>query len=214
MIEDTISPRRARSFYDFLGPRYDWTAFYESRAKSRALQALNLRPGMRLLNVGVGTGRDHRQLLEGLLPGGIAVGLDFSPVMARLAYDRTGQPMVEADGRRLPFVSGCFDRLISTYVLDLLPAADIPAVLEGFRRVLKPGGQAVLLSLTEGADPLSRGLVAAWKLAYAISPLVCGGCRPLQLTALVTAAGLNLVAREVIVQWGVPSELIVARRDE
>jgi len=74
------------------------------------------------------------------------------------------------------------------------------------------GGRAVLLALTEGVDLPSRSLVAAWKLVYAVSPLACGGCRPLRLTDLVKQAGFDPVEREVIVQLGLPSEIIVASR--
>ena len=95
-------------------------------------------------------------------------------------------------------------------MLDLLPAPDLPDLLHDFRHVLVPGGRLVLVTLTEGVDRPSRALMALWKRIYAISPEGCGGCRPLQLAGLVEQAGLRLARREVVVQWGVPSEIIVA----
>src|SRR5262249_36268342 len=130
--------------------------------------------------------------------------------MLELTRGRAGTSLCRADARRLPFATASFDRLFSSYVLDLIPAADLPGLLAEFRRVLRPGGRLALASLTAGADPLSRAVIAAWKLAYRASPLLCGGCRPLRLDSLVQRAGFTTVAREVIVQLGVPSEVLVA----
>jgi demethylmenaquinone methyltransferase/2-methoxy-6-polyprenyl-1,4-benzoquinol methylase len=212
MIEQTISSEAARRFYDWLGARHDWAERYEGRAKARARALLDLAPGQRALNVGVGTGHEQSRLRAGVAPGGVAVGLDLSPVMLATTRARTGAPLCEADARQLPFAAASFDRLLSTYVLDLIPSRDLPGLLAEFRRVLMPGGRMALVSLTEGIDPPSRALIALWKLLYAVSPLACGGCRPLQLSDLVERAGFSLVSRAVVVQLGLPSEVLVAVR--
>jgi len=199
-------------FYDRLGRRYDWFSFYEGRAKELARTWLTLRPGLRLLNVGVGTGKEHAQLQEALAPIGFIMGVDLSSVMVSLAKERSQGPHLQADARALPIAAECFDRIYCAYVLDLLPTASLLNVLAGFRRVLKRGGQAVILSLTEGIDLPSRTLVAAWKKIYALNPLACGGCRPLQLVELAEAAGFTILKRQVVVQLAVPSELILAFR--
>ena len=214
MIKETLSTDSARKFYDFWGARYDWFSIYEARAKARALELLDLEPGLSVLNVGVGTGVEHLEIKSGISPGGIAYGLDIAPNMIEVARQRTAAPLCLADGRYLPYGSKSFDRLFSAYTLDLIPASDLPAMLSGFLRVLKPGGRMVLVSLTEGVDTPSRALVSVWKAAYAISPVTCGGCRPLLLAQLIRQAGLDLLEREVIVQLGVPSEICVAVRNQ
>ncbi|MFP4439605.1 MAG: class I SAM-dependent methyltransferase [Chloroflexaceae bacterium] len=212
MIPDTISTNAARHFYDRLGARQDWSARYESRAKVHALELLAPAPGQQVLNVGVGTGREQTMLQAAVAPGGAVVGLDLSPVMLQLTQRRTGSPLCEADARSLPFASASFDRLLSTYVLDLLPAADLPHLLADFRRVLKPGGRVALVSLTEGIDGSSRMLMGLWKLFYTLRPAALGGCRPLQLAGMVCQAGFCQVTREVVVQLGMPSEVVIATR--
>lgn len=198
-------------FYDRLGERYDWFSFYESKAKRRALQFLELAPGQWVLNVGLGTGKEHLALQAGVVPGGLAFGLDLSPRMLEVAYRRTGAPLCRADGGSLPFAPSSFDRLFCAYVLDLVPTPMIHLWLEGFWRVLKPGGRIVLLSLTEGVSPLSRTFVRLWKLAYALNPVACGGCRPLLLEASLRRARFVQLQRAVVVQFGVPSEVLVAQ---
>ncbi len=211
MIEETIAPQQAQQFYDRLGARYDWTAFYEAEAKRRGLEALNLEAGQRLLNVGCGTGKTHQILQEAVAPA-MAVALDLSLVMARLTTQRTGSPVCQATAWQLPLAGGSFDRLFCSYVLDLIPLQYLPGVLSEFQRVLAPGGRLVVIALTEGTTAASRALVAAWKAIYALAPVVCGGCRPLELTDLVKAAGFTQISRQVCLQLAVPSEIISASR--
>jgi len=212
MPDQTLSAPAARRFYDSIGKRYDWFESFESQAKLRAVQCLGLESGHWVLNVGVGTGKEHSRLQAAVAPHGKAFGLDLSRVMLDLTRERTMAPLCQADARSIPFARGRFDRLYAAYVLDLLPFTALPQVLASFYQLLKPGGRTVLLALTEGVDLPSRALVAAWKLVYAISPLACGGCRPMQLTDLVKQAGFTSIEREVIVQLGLPSEIIVADR--
>ena len=212
MPNQTLSTSAVQRFYDSIGGRYDWFESFESQAKLRAIQCLALEPGQWVLNVGVGTGKEHSRLQAAVAPHGKAFGLDLSRVMLDLTRERTHAPLCQADARWLPFARGSFDRLYAAYVLDLLPSGAYPELLSDFYHLLKPGGRAVLLALTEGVDLPSRALVAAWKMIYAISPLVCGGCRPLQLTEMVKRVGFDSVGREVIVQLGLPSEIVVACR--
>jgi len=212
MIEKTVPDSTAQRFYDRLGRWYDLADFYGGRAKTRALQQLGLAAGLRVVHVGVGTGQDHAQICAAVGPQGQAIAIDLSTTMLRLTRERTGAPVCAADARTLPFADACFDRLFAAYVLDLIPLADLPILLRDFRRVLRSGGSMVLVTLTEGVTIGSRLFVSAWKSLYRLSPVACGGCRPLQLAALATAAGLAEARAEVVVQLGVPSEIVSASR--
>jgi ubiquinone/menaquinone biosynthesis C-methylase UbiE len=208
VIEDTIARAEARQLYDRLGSGLDRAARFEERAKALALGLLAVEPGQRVLHVGVGTGAEHAALQRAAGPQGLLVGCDLSRGMLQLTRRRADTPLCEGDAARLPLASGQFDRLFSAYMLDLLPLAEIPLVLREFRRVLRPGGRVVLVSLTEGVNLPSRLFVAGWTLAYRVSPRRLGGCRPLQLAGLLEAAGFA-VERRVVVQRGFPSELLV-----
>jgi ubiquinone/menaquinone biosynthesis C-methylase UbiE len=212
MDENILPTPAAQRFYDRIGSRYDWFEFYEGRAKARAHEVLELSDGLRILSVGVGTGKELGQIITDISPDGIAHGLDISPVMLHLTQERTSAPVCQADARQLPYASYSFDRLYAAYVLDLLPLADIPDLVNDFFRVLKSGGRMVILALTEGVDLPSRAIVAIWKGIFKLSPTMCGGCRPLKLLDIVRAAGFKQVEREIIVQLGVPSEIIIATK--
>jgi ubiquinone/menaquinone biosynthesis C-methylase UbiE len=212
MIDDTLPPQDVLRLYDRLGPRYDWFAALESRAKTLAFEYLDLAPGMHVLDIGVGTGREHLHIQEMITPDGLAFGLDLSRVMLKLCRQRSAAPLCQADARCLPYPADSFDRLYVAYVLDLLPLSAIPATLEEFRRVLRPGGCLVAISMTEGTGLPSRAIMGAWKAAYRLSPYTCGGCRPLRLGQMVEEARMDIAYQAVITQLGLPSEIIAARK--
>ena len=166
---------RIRRLYDRIGRRHDWAERYEGRAKARALQALDLEAGQCVLDVGAGTGLEHRAIVRAIGRGGLAVAVDLSAVMLRLVRERTGSPVLHADARRLPFADGAFDRLFCSYVLDMLPDGDLSRTMEEFARVTRSGGRMALVSLTQGRSPASRLVVGTWKALYRVYPICCGG---------------------------------------
>jgi demethylmenaquinone methyltransferase/2-methoxy-6-polyprenyl-1,4-benzoquinol methylase len=210
MMEGRFTPDAAQRFYDALAGRYDRFSMFEARARRLALDHLQLAPGQFVLNAGLGTGINYRQAQEVIGEQGMAAGIDLSFSMLRVAQSRGITELAQADGAWLPFAPASFDRLLCTYVLDLVAWVDLPRWLSEFRRVLKPHGRMALVSLTEGVDLVSRVFVAIWKLAYRVSPVACGGCRPLQLAGLVRQAGFERVERQVVLQFGVPNELLLA----
>jgi ubiquinone/menaquinone biosynthesis C-methylase UbiE len=210
MFDTTISRAQARQAYDTLGAGLDRAARYEARAGAHALATLGLTPGQRALQIGVGTGRAHLAIARAVAPCGQAFGLDLSRVMLHLTRRRCATPLCAGDAVALPFAARSFDRLYCAYLLDLLPATDLPHALAEFARVLRPTGRLALVSLTEGVDLPSRLFVAAWKLRFRLAPRSLGGCRPLRLGALVERAGFVVERREVITQRGFPSEIVVA----
>lgn len=111
--------------------------------RRRAMQVLDLRPGERVLLVGVGTGADLP-----LLPAGVrAVGLDLSPDMlaraqAKLPFVGGDVALIQGDAQSLPPDLGPFDAAILNLVLSVVP--DGAACLREALHVLRPGGRAVI----------------------------------------------------------------------
>lgn len=208
MPDLALPPSAARRLYDRLGRFYEFASFFEGRPKELALRRLSLTSGLRVLDLGSGTGRDLEALKRAVQPGGQAVGLDISGRMARLAR-RAGAPMIQADARRVPLAPSSLDRAFASYVFDLLPASDHQPILHQLHTILRPGGILVVLALTEGVSPPSRFVVGLWKRLFELNPALCGGCRPLQLRDAFDQAGFSVTEREVVVQLGVPSEIVV-----
>jgi hypothetical protein len=97
-------------------------------------------------------------------------------------------------------------------VLDLLSDNDIRAVLEEGQRVLVPEGLMGLVSLTNGPTPASRLVSMCWSGLHTVSPWLAGGCRPIQLIPFISASAWTIEYREVLISYGVPSEVVVARK--
>jgi ubiquinone/menaquinone biosynthesis C-methylase UbiE len=211
-IERAVSAQTARRIYDFLGKSYDWLGAFDAQAKARSLELLGLASGEHVLEIGIGTGKVLAQIEADIQPGGICFGIDISTVMLSLSKHKNKSFLCQADARNFPFVSDCFDKVYLSFVLDLVPFTDIPGILTGILRMLRPGGQVVIVTLTEGVNFASRALIALWKAAYTISPVICAGCRPLQLTSMLEKAGFKQIQREVIIQLAVPSEISVATK--
>ncbi len=217
--ERAILSRRIEAYYDELGDRIERGDRYQSRAKKRALELVDVRPGQRVLEVGIGDGALLQSLAQRLGDPTAAVGVDVAAgvlrrARVRLASDsRVGPPLFRATAIRLPFRDESFDRVVSTYVLDLLEEEDVLLALSEMRRVVKAGAVIVCAGLTaRGASPQARLVSKAYSLGRRIQPLWTGGCRPLDLEPLARRAGLRVVAREVLEQKGRASEVVCLSR--
>ncbi len=214
-----LSQEEARAFYDRFGAKQDWQRLYEGRAVQRLLAQGHFAQAEAVFEFGCGTGAFARGLLANYLPPEATyLGCDLSTTMVRLSRARLapfgGRAQVcLTDGSvHLPAAGATVDRFIANYVLDLLPADEITALLAEAHRLLKPGGLACLVSLGHGVTPLSRLVAALWAWVHAQRPGLVGGCRPLALGDFITAEMWQVRYQETVVALGVPSEVVVARK--
>lgn len=103
---------------------------------------LAVRDGMRVLEVGCGTGIVTRRLVARLAGRGDVVATDLNEAMLAHARARLPDPdgvtWRQADATRLPFETGTFDAVVCQFTIMFLPDKGAGA-REAFR-VLKPGG--------------------------------------------------------------------------
>ncbi len=81
-------------------------------------------------------------------------------------------------------------------------------------RVLEPGGYLCVASLTYGVTPLSCLNMWRWQLLYRLNPYWVGGCRPRRLLDRLDGSVWRLRYHETVVAFGVPSEVLVAKKLE
>lgn len=186
-----LTLNQARSVYNRIGRMQDWQGFYEDATTERLVAEAALAGDQTIFEFGCGTGRFAAHLL-GSLPGSVNyLGVDISPVMINLATRRLAAwaeraKVVLVEGTLpLPADDGFADRVISTFVFDLLDVHYAREVLDDLRRILTPDGRLCLASLAHGAGPLERAVSQVWTGLWRVAPQLVGGCRPISLSALL-----------------------------
>lgn len=205
-----------RAYYDRLGSWLDSQGFYENPAMDDLLAHARFGEAQRVFEFGCGTGKLAERLLGAYLPPSATyLGCDVSPVMAGLASRRlqayNGRAEVlRTDGEvAFPLPERSADRVVSTYVLDLLSEDDALAFFAEAHRVLVPGGMLCLASLANGVTPLSRAVSSLWSALFRLRPSLVGGCRPVLLDAYVDRIYWQVAHRKTVTPYGVPSEVLI-----
>ena len=213
MIEARGSRAAIARAYTLFSLLYNRTVMpLEREAVRRALTRVRVQPGERLLEVAVGTGAVFERLRQRAGREAQLVGVDLSPGMLRVTRRRLPSArLARADARALPFPGDHFDLVWASYLLDLIPTADLTPLLAEFRRVLKPGGRLLLVNFSKRGAGLTR-----WEQLYRLTPgwlvpYLFGACRPVEAEPFARAAGYTDLARE-FVPGGLDSEIITARK--
>jgi arsenite methyltransferase len=125
----------------------------EQRRAVRA--ALALRPGDRVLDVGVGPGLLAAEMAAEVGKDGRICGIDISDSMLAIARTRFVVPdgpqieLEQASVDRIPYPAESFDVVVSTQVFEYVE--DVAGALLEVRRVLRPAGRVVLLDTDWGS---------------------------------------------------------------
>jgi SAM-dependent methyltransferase len=138
----------ARRFFDAIAGRYERAyglPAEESRARLQRVRGVLPPPPARVLDLGVGTGRELTCLLDA---GYEPTGVDVSPAMLeRCARRARPVPLVEADfWGPLPFEDGAFDAAIALHGTLAHPPDDgaVPRLGRELARVVRAGGALVV----------------------------------------------------------------------
>ena len=217
--ERTLNVEQARAFYDHLGSRQDWQRFFEDPAVGAMVGHGYFNQATSVLEFGCGTGRLAEHLLSHFLPKNCHyVGTDVSVAMVTLARERlrpwANRAFVEvSDGScMLTVPNGSIDRIVSTYVLDLLSREQINVFLSEALRVLVANGRLCLVSLSYGSGMVGRLLSSMWKQVFALSPRLVGGCRPIDLAKFLSSSLWQIEHIQLIRAWGITSQVVLAAK--
>jgi len=121
------------------------TAGFDRAWRQEIIRLANLKPDMQVLDLGTGTG-DLAWLVFNEVPEISVTAADFSLAMMLEGRKRGNLPFVSADALSAPFADGSFDIVMSGFLLR--NTADLDQALKEQHRLLKPGGQVVVLDTT------------------------------------------------------------------
>lgn len=220
MADRTLSKNEARTLYDRVGRWQDTQQFYERPALDVLLTHADFEHATSILEVGCGTGRFATRVLREHAPSTARYeGLDLSGTMVQIARKRLASlgkraTVMQTDGA-LTFErpEGAQDRIVATYLLDLLPRAEARIFLAEAHRLLRsrqPPGRLCLAGLTRGAGPVSRSISVLWDMVHALRPQWVGGCRPIRIRPLLQEEKWREMHHAIVTAWGVPSEVLIA----
>jgi demethylmenaquinone methyltransferase/2-methoxy-6-polyprenyl-1,4-benzoquinol methylase len=132
--------------FEALAPDYDrlnsLLTFGLVRGWRRSLVwAARVAPGQRVVDVATGTGSTLAEVRRAVGQEGLAVGVDFTEAMLRLAEGHR----ILGDALMLPFPDQAFDAAVSAFAIR--DVADQARLLEEMTRVVWPGGRVAILEI-------------------------------------------------------------------
>jgi ubiquinone/menaquinone biosynthesis C-methylase UbiE len=184
------SKAETRRWFDRRARTYEGgvTARWRDPLQRASLQALELFPADRLLDVGCGTGAASRAAAE---MGAAVVGVDLSPEMVKeamtLAGPRENLAFDVADVEHLPFPDGRFTAVLCSNAFHHYP--DPAGAVAEMSRVLAPGGR---LAIGDATSDLRAARIADRFLRW-FEPGHVRLYRSAELGAFVQDAGLDRV---------------------
>jgi phosphatidylethanolamine/phosphatidyl-N-methylethanolamine N-methyltransferase len=162
LVPTALSRCDVEDAYARWAPVYDFVFAAVLRPGRRAAAAAINRLGGRVLDVGVGTGLELPMFAAGVE----IVGIDLSEPMLRRAQARVAAGrladvagLAVMDAMKLGFGDAAFDAAVAPYVLTVVP--DPESVLDEIARVVRPGGEIVLVNHI-GAEGGLRARLEAW----------------------------------------------------
>ena len=215
----TLTRTQAQAYYDRFGKLQDMQAFYEDAALDDLVEHADFKSAQSVFELGCGTGRFALRLLTKCLPAAASyTGIDLSPTMVKIATERLAPypertRIIHSNGDiRFPLDDLSVDRVVSTYVLDLLPETEIHEAIDEAHRVLTSSGKLCLASLSTGFTFGSRIVSSVWQTVFNLRASLVGGCRPVKLVKFIDEQQWSIDHHKVISQFGVPSEILIASR--
>jgi phosphatidylethanolamine/phosphatidyl-N-methylethanolamine N-methyltransferase len=130
--------------------------------RKAVLGAINVKPGDRVLEVGVGTGLSLQ-----MYPSSVRItGIDVSSEMLEKARARVArrqlqnvEGLLEMDAEQMTFPDASFDKVVAMYVVSV---TERPAkLLEELHRVCKPDGEIFIVNHFQSDNPIVGGIERA-----------------------------------------------------
>jgi S-adenosylmethionine-diacylgycerolhomoserine-N-methlytransferase len=175
---------------------YDFTRKYYLFGRDTLIEGLAARPGMRVLEVACGTGRNLAKIAKAW-PGVHLFGLDISAEMLKSARAAVGDEARLGEGDACAFDPQAllgeaqFDRIVLSYSLSMIP--DWEGALTHAAGLLAPGGELHVVDFGDlsGLPGPLQALLRGWLAKFHVEPRAA---LPEVATRVAAAKGLSLAS--------------------
>ena len=207
------SKEETKAFYNKIAKVYDLLAEHsEQPMREIGMQMFAAQAGEKVLEIGFGTGHCLVELARGVGPSGSVLGIDLSEAMLDEARELVRRQHLDdrielqcADAEHLPFESASVDGIFTSFTLELFDTPQLPQVLTEWRRVLRPGGRLVVVSISkEGRQGV---VIKAYEWTHKHFPNLMD-CRPIFVSRALEAAHFTIAKKTVEHMW-VPVEIVL-----
>lgn len=208
---------QAKESYDKISRFYDYFAgVFEKKYRNMALERLNIERGEIVLEIGFGTGHCLKQMAESVGENGKVYGIDISSGMLEVSKKRLEEAglldRVElycGDVLKMPCKDNKFDAVFMSFTLELFDTPEIPKVLNKIKRVLKPNGRLVVVSMSkEDGDSI---LLRLYEWTHKKFPQYVD-CRPIYLEQSIKDAGFKIEYRKNVKLFGLSGAVVIGIR--
>jgi len=131
---------------------------HEDRFKRQLIRQANVKPGMRILDLGCGTGT-LTLMLKQAHPEASITGLDGDFQVLDIAREKSRGVDIHWDeglASSLPYPDSTFDRVVTSLVIHHLTRDNKRRAFTEIYRVLKPQGELIVLDFGRPYSPLTR----------------------------------------------------------
>lgn len=208
------------AFYDRISKAYDLIAdASEHTHRQHGIDALGLRLGNQVLEIGFGTGNGLIELADKVGPTGHITGLDISTGMRDVALAKIQKAglenqirMIIGSALSMPFETQSFDAVFMSFTLELFENDEIPLVLSAIQQVITPSGKLCVVALAlppkgEKASMMTRG----YQWFHRHFPHIAD-CKPIDVTERLAASGFQISTDKRENMWGMDVAITVGQK--
>jgi len=199
----TFDEDAAREKFDKVAKYYFWImGALEIKPNNIALKMADIKKGEKVLDIGFGTGWVLERMVPLVGTEHVTYGLDYSQGMKNVTLNNLKKKnleasvdLVTANVKKMPYPDNSFDVVFVSFLIDLLPLEDIPKALTEIKRVLKPNGRFIIVSMTKKGKGIYRVARRLYEWMYYKWPTVLGyrtSCRPIYIENDILRAGFKI----------------------
>jgi len=197
---------------------------FEIKPNMEALKLTGIKKHEKILDAGFGTGWVIEKMIELINPTQKIHGIDFAKGMIQSTRDFLKKKqldkrviLVKGNFLSLPYKNESFDIVFASFILDLQRIVDIHKLLQELKRVLKPNGRIVIVSMTKEGKGLLKIARCFYDWFYLFWPTIFGyraSSRPIYVNKEIKKAGLYIIKQKLthIVFFHFPIKIIVAKK--